>query len=103
MTYQILAFLLFQVGTTQSALSPDELHREGILYAEAGKLEESESALRHALSLRQKALGPRHPDVGVTLKELGLVLDVEAAQLELRANSIQEIRRHTVDIRAPKR
>ncbi len=71
----------------------DLLHAIGMAYLGVGQLDGAERALRRALEVRRKALGPNHPDVADTLQGLGLVLllytDVEAEPVLREALAIR--------------
>ncbi|HSK76678.1 MAG TPA: serine/threonine-protein kinase [Thermoanaerobaculia bacterium] len=49
----------------------------GRVYRKLGVHERAEPLLRSSLALRRKALGPRHPDVAVSLTSLGDLLQIE--------------------------
>jgi serine/threonine protein kinase len=49
----------------------EEIHNQGFLYAEEGKLTEAEASLKQALARREKALGPDHMSTLHTVHILG--------------------------------
>ncbi len=49
------------------------LHRTGNYLYERGQFMEAEPLYRRAVSIREKALGPRHPDVARSLSDLALL------------------------------
>ena len=67
----------------------------GAQYAERGRLEQATDLLERAAALKRHALGPRHPDLAVTLNNLALAWrrreDFDrAAALYLEATGIFE-------------
>jgi len=59
-----------------------------------GQPEKAEPFYRRALAIRQKALGPSHPEVAKTLEDLASVLrklgrSTEAVALDLQAREIR--------------
>jgi hypothetical protein len=49
------------------------LHNLGIVYADEGKYPQAEQAYDRALAIKEKSLGPEHPNVATTLIGLGIV------------------------------
>src|SRR5262245_66241105 len=49
------------------------LNKLGIVVQAQGKYTEAEGLFKRALAIREKALGPNHPDVAQTLNNLALV------------------------------
>jgi tetratricopeptide (TPR) repeat protein len=65
-----------------------------VLYYDQGRYEQAEPLYQRALSIREKALGPEHPDLATCLVKLTLLLRnvgraEEAAPLEARAEAIR--------------
>ena len=66
----------------------------GQLYVAQGQPGKAEALYRRALSIRQRALGPSHPEVAKTLEDLANVLrklgrSSEAVALDLQAREIR--------------
>ena len=66
----------------------------GLLYMAQGKYVEAEPLLKRSLAIREKALGPEHPDVAQALENYGDLLrkmdrDAEAEKMEARAQAIR--------------
>ena len=64
------------------------------LYDAQGKYGEAEPLYRRALAIREKALGPEHPDVATCLENYAILLKkmgrgAEAEPLEARAQAIR--------------
>ncbi len=71
------------------------LNNLGVTYSALGRYGEAEPPLRQALAMREKVLGPRHPEVATTLGNLGELLvardrPAEAEEALLRALEIRE-------------
>ena len=69
------------------------LNNLAALYHAQGKYAEAEPLYQRALAIWEKALGPDHPNVAVSLENYASLLcntnrDAEAAQIEARANTI---------------
>ena len=65
-----------------------------MLYHAQGKYAEAEPLYRRALAIREKALGPEHPDVAKTLENYAELLrkanrKAEAAEMRERAQAIR--------------
>ena len=58
-------------ASAQTAAETDKLNDEVIRLHRAGKYTEAIPIAQRALALREKALGPDHPDVGTSLNNLG--------------------------------
>ena len=72
--------------------------RCGVLYHARGHDTLAEPLHKRALAIREKALGPDHPDVPQSLNSLAALYraterDTEAAMLEQRAARIEAIQR----------
>lgn len=61
-----------------SELRPRERARSlellALIHAQQDRLEEAEAELRRSLALREEALGPRHPEVALSMARLGSLL-----------------------------
>ena len=71
------------------------LNAEGAAWAAAGQYADAQSPIEHALALWEKALGPEHPDVALSLNNLAALYRVrgryaEAEPLFQRALAIRE-------------
>jgi tetratricopeptide (TPR) repeat protein len=85
------------------------LNNLGELYFRQARYAEAERFLRDSFLLREKLLGPHHPELATSLKSYAIVLrklnrEPEAKQLEARAkdltrSKIDDRRAHTIDIR----
>jgi tetratricopeptide (TPR) repeat protein len=84
------------------------LNNLGQLYFSQRRYEEAESSYRRALEIREKSLGPNHPDLAQTLNGYAALLKktkrkAEAEALLTRANEIAKrsdrSANRTVDIR----
>ena len=53
-------------------------HKHALKQAQ-GKLDEAEPLIRRDLAISEKALGPDHPDVAITLNNLALLLKVRGS------------------------
>ena len=51
------------------------LNNHAVLYKYSGRFDEAEQLYRRALAMKEKLLGADHPDVAMTLNNLGVVLD----------------------------
>ena len=70
------------------------LNNLALLYQSQGQYAEAESLYKRALAIREKALGPDHPDVARTLENYAALLrkaqrNTEAEEMEARAKSIR--------------
>ena len=70
----------------------------GLLYYNQGQYAQAEPLLNRSLAIMEKALGPDHPDVAVSLENLAALYRVtkrrkEAKVLEKRAAAIRAIKR----------
>jgi hypothetical protein len=70
------------------------LQNLGLLYVSQGQPDKAEPFYRRTLSIREKVMGPRHPELARYLEELAGVLrklhrDEEAAGLETRAYDVR--------------
>jgi len=70
------------------------LNEEGLAWLEAGKYGSAEAPLERALAIREKTLGPEHPDVATSLDNLAKLYRAqlrfeEAVPLSLRASAIR--------------
>ena len=64
------------------------------LYRVQGKYVEAEPLYKRSLAIREKALGPEHPNVATSLKNYAVLLrkmdrDAEAKKMEARAKAIR--------------
>jgi tetratricopeptide (TPR) repeat protein len=76
-------------------LRASALNSLGSLLTDMGRYEEAQQVHERVLALRQKALGPEHPDVATSLNNLGGVLFYlgkyeEARQMHARALALRE-------------
>ncbi len=83
-----------EFGADDSRLA-ESLNALGVVYREQGRYTESESLLKRALSIREKALGPAHPDVIQSLNNLaglyhGQGRTAEAEPFLKRAQDLEE-------------
>jgi tetratricopeptide (TPR) repeat protein len=74
------------------------LNNLALLYGAQGRYAEAESLYKRSLAIREKALGPNHPDVGQSLENLAALYEAtdrvkEAEVLEKRAAEIRAIKR----------
>jgi len=70
------------------------LNMLALVYGSQGKYAEAEPLFKRSLAIREKALGPEHPDVGRSLNYLAKLYRnmgkaEEASQLEERAKEIK--------------
>ena len=70
------------------------LNNLAVLYQLQGRYAEAEPLFKRSLAIREKALGPVHPDVAATLENLALLdrltnRTAEADALEKRATEIR--------------
>ena len=77
---------------------PRALNNLAALYDSQGKYTQAEPLYKRSLMIAEKALGPDHPDVALSLENLaGLYRatnrDEEAEKLEQRAAAIRAIKR----------
>ena len=73
---------------------PLSLNNLAGLYRDQGKYAQAEPLYQRALAIREKALGPEHPDTATSLENYALLLrktgrSAEAAKLEARAKAIR--------------
>lgn len=66
----------------------------GLLYAGEGKYSDAESLYQRALVIREKALGPEHPDLATSFESYAALLRdtdrrAEAGKMEAQAQIIQ--------------
>src|SRR5262249_50630860 len=68
-------------------------HNLGTFYSEEGRYAEAATLLRKALASKEKDLGPKDPNIAVTLNNLAVVLLMsgDAAEAERRLNRALEI------------
>jgi tetratricopeptide (TPR) repeat protein len=69
----------------------------GVYYAQ-GQYEEAEPLFKRAQAIRERVLGPNHPDLATSLETLSLLCratkrEKEAEELEARAARIRSIKR----------
>jgi eukaryotic-like serine/threonine-protein kinase len=83
-----------RLGAANAQLA-QSLNNLGVLHREMDRLTAAEPLLREALTMRRQVLGPRHPDVAITLVELTRVLVEQGrmAEAEALARESLEIRR----------
>ena len=77
------------------ALSLNDL---AALYNAQGRYAEAEPLYKRALAIREKALGPAHPDVATSLENMAALYrntgrENEAKELDKRAAAIRAIKR----------
>ncbi len=70
------------------------LNNLAVLYEDQGKYAEAEPVHKRVLAIREKALGPEHPQVATSLKNYAALLrkigrGEEASKMELRAQAIR--------------
>eukprot|EP00980_Cylindrotheca_fusiformis_P006911 scaffold1442_cov128-Cylindrotheca_fusiformis.AAC.32 len=70
---RILADLLTRFGETHERVG-SALHNVAVANLQANKLRDAKDAIEEAFRIRKTALGPRHPKVGDTLVEYGIIL-----------------------------
>ena len=94
MEYGLRALQLSQKSCPDSSCVPEILNDLGELAYEQGDLASSEGYLRRAAEIREKYLGPTHPDLARSLNDLALTLAAsrkrgpEALEMALRAENI---------------
>jgi CHAT domain-containing protein len=93
MEYDLRSLKIGQNACPKSFCVVDILNHLGELAYEQGDLAASESYLRQAVDIREKSLGPAHPDLARSLNDLALTEATlgrrsEALALALRAESI---------------
>lgn len=93
MEYGLRALQMSQKSCPDSSCVPEILNDIGELAYEQGDLASSESYLRRAVDIREKNLGPTHPDLARSLNDLALTLAAfgrrpEALEMALRAENI---------------
>jgi tetratricopeptide (TPR) repeat protein len=94
MEYGLRALQLSQKSCPDSSCVPEILNDLGELAYEQGDLARSEGYLRRAAEIREKDLGPTHPDLARSLNDLALTLAAsrkrgpEALEMALRAENI---------------
>jgi len=93
MEYDLRALKLGQKSCPNSWCVPGILNDLGELAYEQGDLATSESYLRQAVDIREKSLGPAHPDLARSLNDLALTVAAlgktpEALEMALRAERI---------------
>ena len=93
MEYGLRALQLSQKSCPDSSCVPEILNDLGELAYEQGDLASSEGYLRRAVDIREKNLGPMHPDLARSLNDLALTLAAfgrrpEALEMALRAENI---------------
>jgi tetratricopeptide (TPR) repeat protein len=74
------------------------LHYLATLYTTQGRYAEAEPLYKRSLAIWEKALGPDHPNVAMSLNNLALLYratkrEKEAQELEARAARIRAIKR----------
>jgi tetratricopeptide (TPR) repeat protein len=74
------------------------LNNLAVLYRAQGQYAQAEPLLKRSLAIREKALGPDHPDVAISLNNLAALYrksgrEKEAEGLEKRAATIRAIKR----------
>ncbi len=82
------------VGADQAACAPPR-YNLGLLHLKARRLPQAQQWLQASLLLREKALGPHHPDVARSLAAVAAILDLQgklsgAADLMQRAVEIRD-------------
>jgi tetratricopeptide (TPR) repeat protein len=87
------AALIHSLGAVAVTRAHDEriravwLNAEGLLLWHSGKAAEAKATHERALALREKVLGPEHPDVAGSVNNLGLVLqDLDDFPAAMRAH-----------------
>ena len=93
MEYGLRALQLSQKSCPDSSCVPEILNDLGELAYERGDLASSEGYLHRAVDIREKNLGPTHPDLARSLNDLALTLAAlgrrpEALEMALRAENI---------------
>jgi CHAT domain-containing protein/tetratricopeptide (TPR) repeat protein len=93
MEYDLRALKLGQKSCPNSWCVPGILNDLGELAYEQGELASSENYLRQAVDVREKSLGPMHPDLARSLNSLALTVATqgrkpEALETALRAENI---------------
>src|SRR5258706_1754872 len=91
--YDLRALKLSQKSCPDSSCMPELLNELGELSYEQGDLAGSESYLRRAVDIREKNLGPAHPELARSLNDLARTLAAlgkkpEALKMALRAENI---------------
>jgi tetratricopeptide (TPR) repeat protein len=76
----------------------ESLNNLALLYDTQGQYAQAEPLYKRSLAIREKALGPDHPDVAVSLENLAALYratkrEKEAEKLEQRAATIRGIKR----------
>ena len=74
------------------------LNELALLFTDQGKYAEAEPFFQRSLAIREKALGPEHPDVATSLENYAFLLqemdrNTEADELAERARAIRAIER----------
>ena len=74
------------------------LNNLAMLYRAQGQYAEAEPLYKRSLAIREKALGPDHPDVATSLENMARLYratkrEKEAEELEARAARIRSIKR----------
>jgi tetratricopeptide (TPR) repeat protein len=74
------------------------LNNLALLYSTQGNYAQAEPLYKRSLEIREKALGPDHPDVATSLKNIAELYrktgrEKEAEEFEKRAAAIRAIRR----------
>ena len=77
-----------------SAYVGQTLNNLAWLYHTQGRYAEAEPLYQRALAIREKALGPEHPEVAASLENYAALLretsrDTEAEKMEARAKAIR--------------
>jgi tetratricopeptide (TPR) repeat protein len=92
----LAVFTLHGKGQAQSQVEEAAiLNEQARQYLDQGKYDEAEPLLKRALAIREKALGPDHPDTAQSLNNLALIYQAqekyaEAEPLYKRAIAIRE-------------
>ncbi len=70
------------------------LNEEAVASYRAGKYSQAEALIERSLAIREKVLGPEHPDVAQSLENYAALLrktnrEAESARMEARAKAIR--------------
>jgi tetratricopeptide (TPR) repeat protein len=101
-------FLSFQHSAlAQSAKEASQLNNRAVELSNSGRYSEAEPIFKRALAIREKTLGPNHPDVATTLSYLALLYhdhgrDADAEPLFKRSLAIHEkVLSDRISLRSP--
>lgn len=89
-------FLVLAIGCALASVT--SLNNLAVLYDTHGDYAKATPLQKRALAIREKALGPKHPNVALSLENLAALYratkrDTDAEPLEQRAAMIRGIRR----------